>query len=498
MSDLRQFFIIFSIHSLLFVGLTLILKPFQLLGTDDSGLYLSLIYQFYREWNFESSYYCGVSYLANHFSPFWAIFALFIPLISSPIELYYLVSYLGFTLLSSTFAFLYFSTRVRFSLAESAFIFLLVFSSVTVLFQYSLNFNGIHDVVFAASFLMISYYFLIIKDDYFKSLLFFLPTLLIKEEFFLIGFFYALAVYVKSRKVTWFSVGFLFLFCFYLVHFIYMKSQYDGDEIVNLGYLYNYLFELKSLAYVPDAIINNNNIPRELFLIATFFIPFVLLIDFKKIETKDILVFLFIVLPTVGYCFLAAGTRLSNFLFDHYGFPILPLIAVFVIKYGLFSHKRVLLYVLVNALLAVFIVSQKQPWQYKYYQDEDKLVNKIIPLIGEDKDMVIATDERTGIYFADRKLAAPNMCKNQKPEYVVLNTRYLYSAMNISRSSLLDGKHISTYDYLQEIGLDRYSLIYQEYPFLLFQQSGIGTGVRLNGSELDLWDRRTEESNKWF
>ncbi len=488
---------ILTVNSLLLLVLFIAIKNFQLIGTDDSGLYLSLIYHFGKNFDFNFDFYCGINYLANHFSPFWTLFSPFSKIIDNPLTLYYLIAFAGYFAFIGTASTLYFRGRENIEKTEIAVFFFVFFSSVTVLFQFSLNYNGIHDVLFAMPFLLLSYYNIFVTNDYKKAIIFFLPTLLIKEEFFLIAIFFFAALSIVSKRAVYLLGSVAFTLLFYALYFKYMRNLYSGESVANLGNIYGYIFESKSIQELLVAIIKNNDFIKEPFLLFSFMIPFVFLIDFKRVSVRDFFGVLFLVAPTMGYCFLASGTRLSNFLFDHYGFPLLPVIFIMILKYGKVNKRNILYFLAVNYVLMAFIISQKQPWQYKYYQDEAEMLTKIVPMIPRDEDIRIATDDRSGVYFANRRLMGIGMCQDIAPTYIVLNSRYNYSAMNLNRSNIQSNNKTSTSQYVTTIIKDEYSLVYAKYPFLVFSKNTKGD-VSISEDELMRWDQKTIESNTWF
>ena len=81
------------------------------------------------------------------------------------------------------------------------------------------------------------------------------------------------------------------------------------------------------------------------------------------------------------------------------------------------------------------IFSFKEPWQYKYYQDESQLENKIKKLMILNYDDHILADDRTGLYFANNQINFLKFIndKTREPKYIILNLRYIFYTNNIKR-----------------------------------------------------------------
>ena len=96
----------------------------------------------------------------------------------------------------------------------------------------------------------------------------------------------------------------------------------------------------------------------------------------------------------------------------------------------------------------------KEPWQYKYYQDESQLENQIKPLMTLNYDDYILVDDRTGLYFANHQINFPKFIKDKTldPKYIVLNLRYIFYTNNIKRHK--SKEVISSFKFLKDYEKD--------------------------------------------
>ena len=109
------------------------------------------------------------------------------------------MSYIILTYLSWFLTF-YVLSFGKFELKKVCQSFLLFFCSTTLFFHYGLNFNGWNSIFIAPPLMAFSYYLAFIKADYKKSILSFLPLLLLKIQFWLLLPFLLLSIYVHSKK----------------------------------------------------------------------------------------------------------------------------------------------------------------------------------------------------------------------------------------------------------------------------------------------------------
>ena len=145
---------------------------------------------------------------------------------------------------------------------------------------------------------------------------------------------------------------------------------------------------------------------------------------------------------------------MSYWTHEHYVLPVLPVILLILLKYSSFSKIRILFYILINLILICGILSMKEPWQYKYYQDESQLENQIKPLMTLNYDDYILVDDRTGLYFANHQINFPKFIKDKTrdPKYIVLNLRYIFYTNNIKRHK--SKEVISSFKFLKDYEKD--------------------------------------------
>lgn len=487
--------IVYSLYLAVFLS---IVVNFQLNGLTDSGFYLEPIYNFYNFKTFSIAIYGGLeNHLANHFSPFWILFSLLVPFLENPIQMInfiFIVAYLGILLMLHNLFF-----QKDFSYKNSFLLFALAILTPPLLFNFNLNYNGLHSVIFAPIFLIPSYYYLFIKEDPIKTIYWFLPLFLIKEEFWLLAVFVSFAIFVRFKELRFLVLSLVSLLLFYLLYYKVMGTLHSGDGAGVLSGHYSYLFESKDLSILFKEFLNLGYWDRRILFISLFFFPFLFIVDIKKIVIKDWISAVLIIGPTFGYCILSQQTPMTYWLFEHYSLPVLPVLIILVKKYGIFSQKRLALFFIINIILIGAVVSQKQPWQYKYYQDEEQLLEKIIPKLDIDFSDFLLADDRTGVYFTQYQTDYINFInkgknKTKTAEYIIVNTRYSFSAHNLKYTRAGDK---SSYDYLKKFSFTNYKKIYENYPFIVLEKEE-GNTPEFHKEILDDWDKKTIESNRWF
>ena len=141
----------------------------------------------------------------------------------------------------------------------------------------------------------------------------------------------------------------------------------------------------------------------------------------------------------------------------------------------------------------------KEPWQYKYYQDEDQLENQIKPLMTLNYDDYILVDDRTGLYFANHQINFPKFIKDKtrEPKYIVLNLRYIFYTNNIKRHK--SKEVISSFKFLKdyEKDLNEYGILYQNYPFVVYEKKLKGN-IDINPEVMKDWDLISIQDNRIF
>jgi len=475
--------------TILFLVITFLLKPYQLMGLTDYGYWLSAYYNFINFNTFNTSLNYGHSFFS---SPLLLILFPF-AYIKNTILFIYILNY--FTYLS-WFSISYYLLFRDFDIKKTIFYFILFFSSITILFNYNLNYNGWESVYISVPFLTLAYYFLFIKREYKKSLFFYLPLFFLKTQFGFILFFIFIAIYVQEKNVKYLYYALFSLMLF----FIYLKllsfftlSDISHDIIMQR---YGYLLDFSSINNILKIIFNK--ILIKLSLMIAFFLPFVFLINLKKIKKEDFISFFLILFPTFAYCFLSTQTAMSYWTHEHYVLPVLPLVFIMILKYNNFNKITIFAYFITNIMLLLLILWFKQPWQYKYYQDETQLLNKIVPILDLVQSDNILTEDRTGIYFANYKVNYIDYIsdKNRVAKYVIFNMRYSYLAQNIQLTK--KSEEASSYKYIENYAeaLKKYGVIYLNYPFVVFQKD-IKSSLFLSSDILDEWDSYTIEGNKW-
>jgi len=487
-------FRIFIYFTFLFFVVIIFLKQFQLHGMTDSTYYLQPLYNMFNMHSIGISIDGGLNnFLGDHFNPYLFLFIPFAGFMSPIIFLYFLLitAYLPFFIILYN---LYEYRKNTFY--DILLFFIFIFSIPTLFFNFYLNYNGYHPVVFAPM-LILSYYYLLVEESPKKSILFFLPFLLIKEEFWLIFIFFAFALFIRYKQKKYFLLAFINLLLF-IGLYKYMAYINGGEQIHNSYYVY--LYNVDSISDFIDSFMSLDFLNRRMLFMSLFFVPFLVIIDFKRISFRDLVTTILIIGPTFAYCFLSKQTPMSYWLFEHYSLPVLPIILTLVIKYGIFSKKRMLLFISINILLIIAVISQKQPWQYKYYQDEKQLLKNIMPKLDLEYSDFLLSDDRTGVYFSQYQVDYISLksvlnSKYGNPKYIVINTRYTYSAINLKYDA---EKMLSSYEYVNQFNMvNNFKLIYKKYPFLIFEYKD-GYSFELDNYELDNWDKKTVESNKWF
>jgi len=463
--------------------------PHQLVGLSDYGFWLSSYYNFVHFGDYVTS--MGERYNYMQFP----LVLIFFPLgyIKDTVLFVFLLNYMTYL---SWFLISYILLFKKFSLKKVIVYFLLFFSSTTILFHYNLNYNGWQSVYLSVPLLMLSYYFAFVKGNYKLSILLYLPLLFIKVQFWLILFFLFIAFFIQTKKKKYIYFGFISL----LLFFMYLKIQayiFVGEVTSSsLASNYSYLFDFSDIKNI--FIIMFSGIKIKVALIGSFFIQFLFLIDIKKVSKKDLYTYLLLIFPIFSYCFLSTRISMSYWTHEHYVLPVLPVVFLVLLQYGIFSKIRIFAYLIVNITLIMGIISLKQPWQFKYYQDELQLITKIKPILDLDyKDDVIA-EERTGIYFTMYQVNHFKYLKSKTriPKYVIFNTRYSYLADN---AKLIQQKYISSYDTVNQYKgfFKDYNIIYLTYPFIVYELNS-KKNLIFDKELLDEWDKKTVKSNKWF
>jgi hypothetical protein len=486
-------FKIFFTFSVLFILLSTLLYRFQLIGLTDHGFWLSSFY------NLANNHIANTTLLnKSHFLayPFIYIFTPFAYIIKNPIYFAYLLSYVTYL---SWFTVSFLLLKKEVSVKNISMYFLLFFSSATILFYYNLNYNGYESVFLSIPFLLLSYYFAFIKQDYKKSILLFMPLLLIKSNFWLILIFLFLAIYIKERKFKYIMFS-IFTLISMLLYFKFLNIVIeDNASAILMNERFSHIFDATSIYELIVNIISMDGKLKKLILIVVFFIPFSFFINFKKVSYSDILISLLLIFPTFSYCFLSNHVAMSYWVQEHYSTPILAIIFIMILKYQYFSKIRVYGYLLSNLILFLLIISLKQPWQYKYYQDETQLLKTIVPtLLLKSTDYVLA-DDRTGIYFTNTQVDYIEFDKKKTDivyKNIIINLRYIYSSNNLKHNK--PKVLISSYSYLYSKDiLKSYNINYINYPFIIYGQN---KDINLSISEklLDTWDNQTKNSNKWI
>jgi len=496
------------VFTILFLILSKVLFNFQLNGINDNGWYINLISSLYNNLSFYVSIDGGYNYLGSHFSPFWILFSPLLYFIKDPIILLNIMFYFGYLFIFLALVhIIQISFKKKISTYANVLIFLMLFSSVTILFNYSLNVNGIHEVIFAVPFILISSYYLFNSHNYTKVLLWYYPTLLIKEEFWLLIIFIYIAIFIKSINYKYLIGAILHLILFYILYFIFMKYVYINSLGISANIdgihssFYAYLFNSNSIGEIIDNIFNLSQMKKRILLIMSFFFPFIFLVKWNKIILKDMFLLLILISPTIGYSFLSQHFGMTNFLFDHYSFPIIGILFAFILKYLNLSKISIVAYILSNVFLVGMILYNKQPWQYKSYQDELQLNKNIKPLLDLSKNTFAVMDDKTALYFSYKNVdyIASTMYHNTKvPIYIVMNLRYMYNAKYLNNYH--KSKNPSSQNIINNIKyLDKhhYGIIYLNYPFIIFKKD-INTNLSYDRKLLNIWDTKTIKSNKWM
>jgi hypothetical protein len=497
-----------TLFSILFTILTWILSGFQLNAINDNGWYLNFIYFFYDTLSLRVTIDGGYNYLGTHFSPVWLIFSPLLHLSKDPILILYSMFYFGYLLIFIALIFVIESKLERMTnYKEKIIIFIFLFGSVTMLFNYSLNSNGIHEVLFAVPFVLVSTYYLFNSENYARVLAWYYPTLLIKEEFWLLIIFIYLAIFFKTSKYRYIFLSLLHGVLFYILYFYIMRYLYINsldiptDSIGLMSGHYDYLFNVQSFEDLVNKILNLPLMFRRIMLISLFFIPFIPLVRWKSVKFKDFMMLLILILPTIGYAFLSTHFGMTNFLFDHYSLPIIGVIAVFVIKYVHLGKFRFGLFFLANAILVTAILFNKQPWQYKKYQDEGQLVKEVMPLINRPDNEFSLMDNHTGLYFSFSNMDTIKQASyysHKIPKYIVANIRYMTHERYMNNHTI--GRSFSSLDIVDNISYlksDSYGIIYMNYPFIVYELHKDGE-LKYTDKISNLWDSTTKKSNTWL
>ena len=326
-------------------------------------------------------------------------------------------------------------------------------------------------------------------------MLIFLPLLLLKTQFWLILFFVFIAIYIqeKNNKYIYFALSTLVLLFIYLKFSALLSDSGTSNSILFSRYGYIFNAPLNEVINIVFA-----NITKKLVLMGAFFVPFMFLINYATIKKEEILIFITLLFPVFSYCILSTQIAMTYWTHEHYVLPLLALVFIMILKNKAFTKKRIFAYVLANLALIIGILSLKQPWQYKYYQDEKQLIEQVKPLLNLEYSDDILAEDRTGIYFANYQVDYLYNIKTtpRSPKYIVFNTRYTYSSKNLKLHK--PKKTISTFEYINGYSSDikNYEIIYLNYPFIVYGKN-IKTSLSYNKKMLDSWDKKTISSNKW-
>ncbi len=479
-------------------------KDYQLLGVEDSGIFLNVIYNFARTFSFDSfvldAFTKQFNFLSNHFSPFWIIFSPLSTVIDKPVELYYLIMSSGYIFLLTTFSYIYFKVFKKINFIKLFLFFSLTISFVSLFFEYSLNIHGVHETLFAMPFLSMAYYYFFIKQNNAKAILFYLPALFIKEDVVLVLSFLMLAIFIKTREIKYLLYSFLSLLLFFLIYIVIMQDIYfSGETVSNQGKYFEYLFNYNGVFNYLTKIYNHLSI-RSFVTVVAFFLPFIFLIKFNKISQIDWVGFVLLSFVTIAMAILGGG-KFANFIYAHYGNLIIPIVFIAILKYGRINFYTIVFYVVINISLIVLVIDVKQSWQYKYYVDEKKLYSDVMPKLDLEKDISIATDDRTGIYFANHHVQLLKFQKKNEHDYLIVNVRYLFFKENMvysNRHNSVD-KYSSSYNVIDKF-LKKHNemfVIYADYPFIVLGKNGISTFDSLK-DDIKSWDKRTLEETPYI
>ncbi|WP_416695895.1 hypothetical protein [Candidatus Pseudothioglobus sp. Uisw_050_01] len=475
--------------SLLFLALTILLIPFQLMGVTDQGYWINSLYNFIHSGEFVTSFNDRHNF-SEH-----SLLLLISPLalIRNPILFSYVLYYLTYLSWFLTFYLLYFG---KFNYQNFLKSFILFFCSTTVIFHYALNFNGWNSIYISPPILMAAYFFAFIKNDYHKSILIYLPLLLLKIQFWIILPFFLLAIYYQSRdkKFIFYVSTSIIIFLLYLFGRQFLFAHSTTGNLLNLSYSHILNGNIKVFFEIFF-----NSFMVKIALISAFFIQFIFLFDLKNISKNDFLTYALLIFPIFSYCILSDRTVMSYWTHEHYVLPVLPVIFLILKKYGAFSRKRITLFILVNIVLITGIYSLKEPWQFKYYQDQNQLVKKIQPLLVLNHNDHILSDDRTGLYLANYQANFLKFItdKTRPPKYIIINTRYIFYTNNIKRAKSINT--ISSFEYVQEYekNLDGYGILYLNYPFVVYENN-LKSEIKINSKVIDDWDVKFNQLNKFL
>jgi len=480
------------LFTLLFIGLTILINPFQLIGLTDIGFFITALYNIKELGLYETSLLDRSSYITN------LLLLSFYPLsyIKDPIFFTYVMYYITYMLWFMVSYYLLFKT---FNIKNLLLYFLMFFSSITILIHYSLNHNGWHSIYISIPFLLLSYYQIYIKKNYFLGIIIYVPLFFLQVSFILMFTFLILTFYFieKEKKYLIYFITSLIFLIAYLKFLPLIIDNQSSSTIMNERY--GYLFNFTSFEELFRIIINKAHI--KIAMMSFFFIPFLFLIKIRSIKKIDLLIYATLITPIFGYSFFSLQIPTSYWVHEHYGLPLLALVFIIIFKYGSFTKIRIAGYITSNILLFVMILSLKQPWQYKYYLDEKQLIHNIIPNMALKPETDILSEEKTGIYFTNSQVNYIKEVyfnnKKRVPKYVVFNLRYSYFEENFKRDK--PKNPISSFKYIKnfEPYLKNYGIIYLNYPFIVFE---INKENSNNYTEdlLNEWDKKTIPLNSWL
>jgi len=498
------FFNVFYIVALVF------LSRFNLNGMTDDTYYLSSIYNFWNLGRLDLAIDRGIfnNFLANHFNPMLIILSPLAYIFPKPLHLLTAINYIFIALwyMASIYIIIkVYGEKVYINLKFSFSFFILFFIFSATLFNTFINYNGLHSVLFAMPFLTLAHYFLFINRSYILAVLFYLPALLTKEEYWLLFIFFSLSVFIMSKEKKYLLLFFGSLIGFYLVYAQLMPWLGGGVKGVHIGH-YNYLIDALSLDQAWKNFISLPQLLKKGFLLVLFFLPALFLLNGKLYykEWRSNIGLILSISPTIGYCYLSSQASMSYFTHEHYSLPIISvLFALIINNISTINRLSIIFYIMINLVIIMLVLYFKQPWQYASYQDEPVLQEKILPKLNLNYTDYLLVDDRTGVYFSHYQVDYFSNISNkhyryEQPKYIIINTRYIFLRNNTGKKNdfLVD-----TYEYLRGIKeLANYEIIISIYPFLVFVpiKDRISSHSSLSKFELKNWDIKSFKSNVWL
>jgi hypothetical protein len=446
----------------------------------------------------------GTTFSILSFSPFMLIFAPIAKIFENyPILMTYFFYYIAFlSWFLATYKILFDFKNISFK--NSLLLFVFMFASEVVLFHYGLNHNGFESVFFAVPFLILSYNYAFIENNIKTSTLWYLPLLTIKFEFWFLFIFYsiALAIHFKNKHLLWITFISAIAFVLNMKLLQPMLSAGVTENQSMLAERYGYIFESTGVLDLINKILSLSSLKIKIALIVAFFIPFLTLVDFKKITLRGFLTFTTLLMPTLGYSILSTRVPMSYWTHEHYSLPVVALMFVFVAKYINLSKIRVIAYFMANIAIFSAILYIKQPWQYKYYADENQLLNDVIPKLELDYSDVVIADNKSGLYFSKNQFDdLENFNKFKRAKYIVINTRYEYLNYNIKFKP--PKIKLGSKELIKMLNIDnQYQIVYLNFPFVVYEDikhKPYTMSPKISDLNiLNKWDKEYEKFNKWL